>query len=676
MLTCLKKKRIANEGRRLRTSLRTATAAVLLSSLAVQCRDFGGDAVPWRARGGEGDGTGAAGINGVSGAGAGDGPREAASGRAAGGAGAAEQNLGGHTTSDGGTAGRGGQKGNDAGASEGTSGRRGVAGTSGVADPEDGGAAGASRGLGGASPNGLPAPGVFGAVRILVNGVPVCGGTLITNSWVLTAKHCVAETQPASISVGFGADAKDFQQTRGVLELDAYPDDVGPHPARDLALLGVDTPFEIDGSTTRHFIPLVPWASNFLGGYTCVGWDLAPDPDSPTNRLRTVALTPLTWLTQDDGGALWWSNTEPFDVEAGILLTPNDAGSGCFYRYGNTTYLASVHTSNPADSLSGGPNHEQQAYSLTLGEEGIQNWIERTLFGVVPPESLDIQGVGAVCSSQANAADFFARRTEGAMGWYHRSAPVGEWQTAAWVEQPPLDAPLGAALGPERPGTLCHSDGSIELVARATDGTLWWQHFAPSSGWASAWSRVNDSTWPVVSGVALVGLVPDAFDVYGRGESADLLHAHHAAGTDTTWESLGGTFSGAPAACQLNEYWFNVVVRGATDQLADLFAWGTPPTWGWLYDSGGAPVPASAEPAVTCSRDSRLDIFGRNARRLTRLSYDEIWSPWLLDVGVNLPDGDLTAVTREPGNWDVFASGPGLPLWHGVWPRRPLGPAH
>src|SRR5688572_22991462 len=67
-----------------------------------------------------------------------------------------------------------------------------------------------------------------------------CTGILVTNSWVLTARHCELDVgNPANITVTRNNSSESRTATRALL-----------HPGRDMALVRVALPFSVGGSTT------------------------------------------------------------------------------------------------------------------------------------------------------------------------------------------------------------------------------------------------------------------------------------------------------------------------------------------------------------------------------------------------------------------------------------------
>jgi len=100
--------------------------------------------------------------------------------------------------------------------------------------------------------------------------------------------------------------------------------------------------------------------------------------------------------------------------------------------------------------------------------------------------------------------------------------------------------------------------------------------------------------------------------------------------------------------------------------------------WDWPVGPGASGWTPSkeattADPAVASFSPDFGEIFGRSAAsHLSMLPwYAGAASLWPLDTGLNLPPGELTALSRVPGSIDVFATGTQSPLWHAAWPRRP-----
>jgi hypothetical protein len=425
-------------------------------------------------------------------------------------------------------------------------------------------------------------------------------------------------------------------------------------------LIGVNAPFSIGGTTTGHHIPLWIVDDGYVGDHRCVGWDLVPDATSATNRLRSESLSAIT--TTDENTRVWWVNSNLFDPVHGTLLTPNDRGSGCFRYINDLAHLTAVHVSTPQTTHDGRLNSAEESYSITVASGSVHKWIDDVLWEVSGYARPFVWGDVAVCSMNPDSIEMFGLGEDGSLHWWRQSG----WPSSAgasWIDLPALDPPERVALASDRPGVVCMPDGTIELFARADDGTVWWQRYREGA-WAEDWEQLDSAV--ATSGLSAVGVRPGWFQLFARGEDQGLRRAvYQESEWIEPWQHLNGYILGAPSARMAHTTVWDAYVRDTNGYLSTWRNRFGVEAWAW-YE------PVFSDPAVVSWSDERIDIFTRTEDdRLRRHSDRTVAMAPTVDAEVVLVPGDLTAVAREPGRFEVFISRQARMLWHAFWPRDP-----
>ncbi len=550
-----------------------------------------------------------------------------------------------------------------------------VAGAGGRSNPESFAGAGATSegGLGGGTdPGPLDGGNEFGAVRLFIEGEPVCGGTLLNNSWILTADSCVP-SDASEMTAAFGLDSSKPDQVQKIAEIARYPgnDGTDDQRGRNLVLLAVEHPFEIAGSTDAYFQPL--W---FLNGgveastQRCAGWSFSPDTVAESSALRVVDLAPLlldqgvTLGPREAGNWIWWVRTA-LQGDSFLLPTSADIGSGCFYNINQLRFLMSIHSHLPAQRHDGRDNVLLESVSTALAESAIRSWVDGNM--MTEPEHLPLPPLGPVATqwSPRKTLEVLGVSVEsGDLLWFTRKDEV-------WQAPINLSAPSGAALSKTmRPGVIIRRFGEVEVFAVGADGALWWKRRFDSGAWTE-WEQVAVVNTPITSGVHVAEQIPGHFHLVARGPNGELRHAEYEDGWLPAWSNLGGPIVGDPAIDVPQEGRINVFFTGPDGQAQQVYyPFDAIGNWGRVQVPYAQALASS--PVLGRWSLNVFDFLGRSPLgNVARDMYMGTWGPEWTDLGIPMPAGDPSMALRAPGHGDLFVSKPDGGVWHIAWPRTP-----
>lgn len=202
--------------------------------------------------------------------------------------------------------------------------------------------------------------------------------------------------------------------------------------------------------------------------------------------------------------------------------------------------------------------------------------------------------------------------------------------TNRWVAAPSLGRPAGRTLT-GRVSAVSQSKGSLDVFARATDGTLWQKYFRNGS-WRG-WVRPSMGG-TIQSNPSVVSMAPGRVDVFAVNNGR-VVQAYYAGGRWNPWRTLrialpsgvSATFEGAPATASGADRRIDLVVRDTTGRV-------------WTsYFGGTSFAPWKHLTAGTSLRATRSDSLGATAWGLGRVDVfvattsGHTWHRWRTSEG-------------------------------------------
>src|SRR5262249_13819482 len=92
-----------------------------------------------------------------------------------------------------------------------------------------------------------------------------CGGSVVSDRWIVSAAHCIGATGSISILAGTAKLSQASQgQTREVVQTVVYPGFEDVDKGKDVSMLKIDPPLDLSGDKIKA-IPLLPQAERDAG---------------------------------------------------------------------------------------------------------------------------------------------------------------------------------------------------------------------------------------------------------------------------------------------------------------------------------------------------------------------------------------------------------------------------
>lgn len=110
------------------------------------------------------------------------------------------------------------------------------------------------------------------AVSIYISPGYLCGGSILSSEWIITAAHCVNSASASQITVYAGSNTRWSGQSRSVSALTVHPNYISSTYANDIALLKLSTALDMTDSNVKMIcMPSVTEDTLLLGEWPSSG---------------------------------------------------------------------------------------------------------------------------------------------------------------------------------------------------------------------------------------------------------------------------------------------------------------------------------------------------------------------------------------------------------------------
>ncbi|CAF1407794.1 unnamed protein product [Rotaria sordida] len=141
------------------------------------------------------------------------------------------------------------------------------------------------------------------AVSISIRGTSLCGGAILSSSWIITAAHCVSGISASQVTVYAGSNTRYSGQSRVASSITVHPSYVNTTKVNDIALIRLSTPLTMSSSTVKIIcIPYVSSATLLAGEWAsadlyvvAVGWGTLWEGGSLPTALQQVTVQTIDY---------------------------------------------------------------------------------------------------------------------------------------------------------------------------------------------------------------------------------------------------------------------------------------------------------------------------------------------------------------------------------------------